>query len=62
MLLSKVEKDRGNVKSDNYWLMFLESIAMVRDLLKSNRELREQTDRYKALLDRRDLEVFELYR
>jgi hypothetical protein len=36
-LLGKAEKDKGGAKGENYWLMFLESVSMVRDLLKSNR-------------------------
>ncbi len=42
--------------------MLVESVNMVRDLLKSNRELRDQVDKYKQLLEKKDLEIHELYR
>lgn len=54
-LFARAEKDKIGSKGESYWEMFLESVGMVRDLLKSNRELREQVERYKTLLDRRDL-------
>jgi hypothetical protein len=41
-----MEKDKpkgGASKGDSYWHMLVESVNMVRDLLKNNRELREQT-------------------
>jgi hypothetical protein len=40
---SRYKPKGGASKGDSYWHMLVESVNMVRDLLKNNRELREQT-------------------